>query len=64
MLDFSLDMARYEQYLARYEAAWQDMKSTVTEVAICSGPDPFSIIRDDGALAGISAREEWQSPWG
>lgn len=32
------------------------MKSTVTEVAICSGPDPVRIIRDRGVLAGTSAR--------
>ena len=32
------------------------MKSTVTEVAICSGMDPVRIIRDCGALAGTSAR--------
>ena len=32
------------------------MKSTVTEVAICSGMDPVRIIRDHGTLAGTSAR--------
>ena len=35
------------------------MKSTVTEVAICSGMDPVRIIRDHGALAGTSARPAW-----